>query len=452
MDLLTIKFLFSVVFVLIGSLVFHISALVSGHNIYRDFSIQESTLLSIVAGIVIFLLSPISLIIFPDSNADYAAVLVQILDFEVLFAFFGCAFGLGLIFGCFTILKARWYILHWFRGQSGMKFWIYDYELCWDDFLGSVKREGEVFVQTYDELFKGSLKFSSVRNEPKEIVLDKPKRITGGWEKDIIKSEENVELLFTGSEIKRIIVPERSFKKHFESMGHISQAFYCQVLAVGFFFLSCSTHLTENYMRNLELASLESFYGWLSLIFSVLVICVLCFSVWMAKKDFNNYRSLLGLSPDIIFMALLFLLIAVLFIIFNMQISHIIILNITIFIFIFLLLYIYRIRNWLKRPIKKCFDDIKRDFEDGDLEGGEKLLEEVIQKFYLRLSCNEKGKAHIESIQYEILAECKSSHEVNKIIGMIDELDKLKNERDYLKEEDFNIILVFKSFIEEVKC
>jgi hypothetical protein len=54
MDSSTIQFLFSAVFVLIGSLAFHISALVSGHDIYRDLPTLESTLLSIVAGIVIF--------------------------------------------------------------------------------------------------------------------------------------------------------------------------------------------------------------------------------------------------------------------------------------------------------------------------------------------------------------------------------------------------------------
>ena len=47
-------FLFSGAVVLIGSLAFHISALISGSNIYRDISETESAWLSMVAGIVIF--------------------------------------------------------------------------------------------------------------------------------------------------------------------------------------------------------------------------------------------------------------------------------------------------------------------------------------------------------------------------------------------------------------
>ena len=62
-DIEIIKFLFSVVFILIGSLAFYISALVSGYNIYRSSPVQESTLLSLVMGILVFLLSPVSFFI-----------------------------------------------------------------------------------------------------------------------------------------------------------------------------------------------------------------------------------------------------------------------------------------------------------------------------------------------------------------------------------------------------
>ena len=222
--------------------------------------------MSTVAGIVIFLLSPISFIIFTNTTTCYANILADILKFEVLFAFFGCAFGLGLIFGCVTILKARVNILKWFRYQSGMKFWISFYEFAWDTFLKSVKQRGEVFVQTDKGMFKGLLESYSTKNEPRELVIDKPKIKINGREEEK-EGKENARLLITGSEIKGIIVPERSFRKHYESMGHISQAFYCQILAIGFFFLSCSAYLTENYMQSIDLTSLASFYARLSLFF-----------------------------------------------------------------------------------------------------------------------------------------------------------------------------------------
>jgi hypothetical protein len=545
-----LNILFSIGFVLIGSLAFHISALVSGQDIYRDLPTHESTLLSIVAGIVIFLFSPISFIIFQNPTIDYTYnytynytdILVQILNFEVLLAFFGGAVGLGLIFGCVTILKARVNILDWFRDKSGMEFLIYSYGITWDDFLCSVKHKGEVSVQTDDGLFKGLLRIRSIRKEPKEIVLDKPKIKRYGREKEI-GGEENAKLLITGSKIKTIIVPERSFKKHYESMGHISQAFYCQIIAIGLFFLSYSAYLTKNYMQSIDLTSLASFYDRLSLFFLVTTIFVLSFSVWVAQKDYYNWRSFLVLSPPIAFVPLFLSLLTVLLIIFDMKVSQALI-------FIFAMLFIsplyIRIINWLekhkesilkdifkefskafdnrrlflvlpqskifvgafivlvilfiisitqispvhymnrfiswlailfsifikqispvlpvliviavfsllyiticmclKNPIKVCFDTINEYFE-GDQN--QKLLKEAIQKIYLQLSCNEKSQASISSIENKILEDYTNDEEKEKIKALIEELGKLKKSREYLKEEDFNIILEFKSHIEK---
>lgn len=494
-------FLFSGVFVLIGSLAFHISALISGHNIYRDISETESTWLSMVAGIVIFLISPISFIIFSASTVDYADISVQILDFDVLFAFFGCAVGLGLVFGSVTIVKARVNVLEWFRDKSGMRFWIYSYGVAWDDLLLSVKRHGEVSVQTNEngKEFKGSLKHFSIRNEPKEMVLYNAKCIEADGVEEDIGGEGGADLWIDGSKIKKIIIPERSFKKHFDSMGHISQAFYCIIASIGFCFLSYSAHLTGNYLEILGI-----FYHKLSLSFLVLSIFVLCVSVWVAKKDFDNWRSFLVLSPTIVFVALFFSLLSILLIIFDMEISQALILvfvvlcihlyrpfcikrsnsseklvepekpfwkllqesglamlfcvillillgfilfaqlsPVVIFIFILSLLYL-TISDCLKEPIKKCFNGIENTFTDD-----EKLLKEVVQKFYLRLSCNDKEKAHIKGIQYEILAECKNFHEVEKIGEMVNKLNKLKKRNYYLKNEDFNIILAFRKHIKK---
>jgi hypothetical protein len=454
-----LNFLFSVVFVLIGSLAFHISALVSGENIYRDLPTLEATLLSTVAGIVIFLLSPISFIIFYPT--DYLNISAQILDFWVLLAFFSCAFGLGLIFGCVALLKARLNLLLWFRRQTGMKFKIYTYGFTWDDFLGSVKQKGEVFVQTDAGIFKGLLGITSIRDEPREIVLENSKIKRYGIERDI-EGKENVDILIPESEIKRIIVPERSFKKHHESMQHISQAFYCISLAIGLFFLSCSAYLTENYMPNLELASeslasLMFFYHTLSLFFLVLTILCLGISVWTAKIDFNSWRAFLTLSPDIAFVPLFFLL-AILLIIFSTQILQIlqilqIFILILVLLFIYLLLlfiYIRMIRNWFLRHVEKCFDDIKKDFK-----GYRKLLKEVLQRFYLQLSCNEIDQACISSIKNKILEEYTNDDERDKIKGLIKKLDKLKGylfSVDLIFEDDLNTGIVSKGLKDEFEA
>jgi len=244
MDLSFIHFLFSVVFVLIGSLAFHIAALVSGENIYRDLPTLEATLLSTVAGIVIFSLSPISFIILQPSKTS-TNILVQILDCWVLLAFFGGAVGFGLFFGCVIRLRAGVNILKWFRHKTGMRFGIFSYSITWDEFLNSVKSRGEVFVQTDKDMFKGLLGAHSIKDEQREIYLEKAKIKEYRRVKDIA-GEKDVGLLILGSEIKRIIVPERSFKKHYESMGHIAQAFYIQILAIGFFFLEAVPQLSNN--------------------------------------------------------------------------------------------------------------------------------------------------------------------------------------------------------------
>lgn len=109
------------------------------------------------------------------------------------------------------------------------------------------------------------------------------------------------------------------------------------------------------------------------------------------------------------------------------------------FVVVVSLLYI-TISNWLKKPIKDCSDKIKKRFND------KKLLNEVIQKFYLQLSCNEKYPERT-SIENKILAEYKDTKEKNKVKAMISELDDLKKDKKYLENEDLNIILRIKYYI-----
>jgi len=116
------------------------------------------------------------------------------------------------------------------------------------------------------------------------------------------------------------------------------------------------------------------------------------------------------------------------------------------FVVVFSLLYI-TISNWLKKPIKDCSDEIEEVFKDNP-----KLLKEVIQKFYLQLSCNEKDPAGTcsSSIKNKILAEYKDTDEKYKKVGaMISKLDNLKKDKKYLKNEDLNIILRIKYYTEK---
>ena len=99
----------------------------------------------------------------------------------------------------------------------------------------------------------------------------------------------------------------------------------------------------------------------------------------------------------------------------------------------------------MRKPIKRGFDQIKEAFRDN-----QELLKKVINDFYLQLSCNEKSQASISSIKNKILEDYTNDDEKEKIEGLIKELDELKDCRDYLKEEDYNIILLFKYFIKKI--
>jgi len=445
MDITTIKFLFSVAFILIGSLAFHISACISGHNIYRDLSIQESTLLSIVVGIVIFVLSPISYIIIPNSDVDftYAKMLVDIMNFEVLFSFFGAAFGLGLIFGASIITQLRLNVLMWLRYQFKHEFWIYFYGNVWDDFLSCVQRKGEITVQTDDAIFEGLLGEFSIRDEPRQIVLSECKIIEGDINlKNTIKGKKDVEVLILGSKIKTIIVPESSFYKHFDSMEHISQAIYCIIITIGLLFLSSSAHLTGNYLSNLEsLGALEAFYYISGQIFSVLALIILCISVWVAKKDFDNFRSFLLLCPFITYIAIILSLILIFYILSITQILQLILILPIIGLYIIILYKVIKVYN-IRKYMLKCFCKIKDEFNN------DQLLEIIIKKCCLQISRNKKGRAHIKDIEIELLKKCDYDPELSNLICILDNnLDELKNKWNYLNEEDYNLLLAFEKYI-----
>lgn len=449
MDIITIKFLFSVAFILIGSLTFHISALVSGHNIYRDHSIQESSLLSIVVGIVIFLLSPISYIILPNSNADftYTGVLFNILKFKVLFSFFGAAFGLGLIFGGCTIAQMRSNVLSWFREKSKLRFWIYSYGNVWDDFLSSVQRDGEVTIQTDDAIFEGLLGQFSIKNETRELVLNKCKIIAEDvYKKDMkqsIECNEIVNVLIPGSKIKKIIVPERSFKKHFESMEHISQAFYYIISTIGLLLLSCSAYLTGNYLLK-EFENLEPFYSCFSLVFSSLAFLIPIISVFIAKEDFNNFNSFLMLSPYIAYIAIFLSSIVLFFILFLIQVIQSIETSIILILLSFLITHIflkYKYKN-ANADLNKIFDGIKKDFDD------DRMLEGVIQNCNLQLSCINKEKAHIDAIKKEVIERYDNDVKIAILLKSLDKkLADLKGQWEYLENEDINILFKFEKYL-----
>ena len=57
------ELLFSFVFILIGSFTFHISSIISGTSVFREYPTQFSTLMTLTIGIILFGMSPVSFLL-----------------------------------------------------------------------------------------------------------------------------------------------------------------------------------------------------------------------------------------------------------------------------------------------------------------------------------------------------------------------------------------------------
>ena len=185
-DIASAKTLLSAVFIFIGIVVFYVSSLISGHNIYKDLEFQHSFMVSIAVGFILFFLLPIGFIVFlPElfdptlaSNLNHpdlekTVIAIHRIIFEnALWPFIMAASGLGIVIGCLTLLKARWELLSWLRKKTGLGYYLTSYDFTWDHFLTRVKPHGIIAVQLGDASWvRGHLRNFSVRKEPKQIVL-----------------------------------------------------------------------------------------------------------------------------------------------------------------------------------------------------------------------------------------------------------------------------------------
>lgn len=299
------QLLITIGFVMLGSAVFHISALISGYSIYKEMQTVESTFLSTAVGLVIFLFTPISLVILGISRG--IDIISWILNPNVIGAFLLCSVGLGLIFGHLAMLDARVVLLSWLREISGIPFWISFHGFLWDDLLTSVKKNGEIsiekkedFCSNLSEGIRCKLIAASSKDEKREIEVE---TIDSG-DRYLIPLEK----------MGYIKIPEKSFKKHEEKINHIGQAFCCMMVAMGFFFLAYSGTLSSKFSNTSELTTalnssnisltslpgsyIPEFYEYMKYIFIICSIILLPICVWIARKDFANWDSYFRFCPD----------------------------------------------------------------------------------------------------------------------------------------------------------
>jgi hypothetical protein len=167
------EIVFSGFFILLGSIIFQISAFLSGYNIYKEHNLIESSYLSIVAGILVFLLSPIGHItLCASGDSRVMNYFIELFDKNVIYSFLSCAFGIGLIVGSLIVINARAIIMWFIRDHSRLPFLIYTSSDVWDYIIASIKYNGEIKIATRTlGTLEGFLIASSFRKQPKGLII-----------------------------------------------------------------------------------------------------------------------------------------------------------------------------------------------------------------------------------------------------------------------------------------
>ena len=334
------QILFSAVFVFIGVMVFYVSSLISGHNIYKDLEFQHSFMLSCVVGSVLFLMLPTGFMIFipelfdsalKDDLHNRSKVVISIYNTlfkHALWPFVWAATGLGVVVGCITLLRVRWEILVELRKKAGLSFFILSYSSAWDNFLMRAKKHALIAVELGGGIWiKGHLKNFSIKKEQKQLVLEGYKMTSENnssyaiqkWLEgsgiDCMESLCAGQMLITeADEIKKIVIHSNGLKKHSHALSHSAQAFYCVLLAFGFLLLCISFHLTYDYIILVkdtvgkpDFPFLGNFYRygfWVFVAFSL--FCLASGSV-LLKMDYSSFRVAMILNRAISFLLSFFL-------------------------------------------------------------------------------------------------------------------------------------------------
>lgn len=343
-DLGSAKILLSAVFIFVGIVVFYISSLISGRNIYKDLEFQHSFIVSVTVGFILFFLLPIGFIVFfPElfdpslpltSSANNLKVTILSIHetiFEYAFwPFIMASSGLGIVIGCVTLLKPRWELLSWLRKLTGLGYYLTSYDFTWDHFLARVKPNSMIALQLNDDSWvKGHLQNFSVRKEPKQIVLVNYDIISAPPNDDELREWLEVKVSSDGSTLmdlrfsgqiliteadsmKKIVIQRNALKKHRHELSHAAQSFYCALLSMGLLLLLSSVHCTRDFlltpfppMKTTEFMYLEKFYLTTVLIFSILSVTGLWFSIFLIKKDHQTWSSSFILNPSITLLIIL---------------------------------------------------------------------------------------------------------------------------------------------------
>lgn len=338
------QILFSTIFVLIGSIVFHLSSLVSGYSIFRELPSHLSALGAMVVGLILFLVSPIGFLSFfpecfvsecfvtqdvevPESGQTpqevmgnqsnvtskdrelYQQTFQLYLNFRFFLPFLAAAIGLGLVFGCLTRLYARESFLLWLRRRMHLHFRVYTYQQVWDGLFDSLKQDAQARITTKDKIVEGWVSHYSLRNEPRAIEL-RNYRIRPREEEQrthwILHREQPKDtetnpgsIVITDSNTEMIEVDSNSFNRHYDPMPHRSQSFYTMLAALGFVLLAGSMFCTEDLVSKVGFGKVSSTFLFLTIAFLIIAAIMVVVSLVVYSSDYKPWYAGTLLSPSI---------------------------------------------------------------------------------------------------------------------------------------------------------
>ena len=313
-NMFIIQTLLSTVFILIGYTVFYIAFLISGHDIYRESGSNGSHYSTLLICALLFLIYPIGFItLTPElyisadqlkTTGDKILAIHEIIHHYAFLPFILAAFGLGVAFGCGKILDFRDGLLDWIRRHTLLSFHIITYDLSWDSFLSTLKRDAKVTVglakNNETVTVRGQLNNFSIRSEPASILLANSEL----KELDNNLNKKNGYVLLTEkSGVRFIYAAPHSRKKHHHTLSHSSQAFYYALSAFGMFCICVSIYQTyDSIMYHLDQIKpyhyLAEFYIWLFFIALVIFLINLGSGIYVIQEDYYvNKISPYVLSP-----------------------------------------------------------------------------------------------------------------------------------------------------------
>lgn len=311
------KAILSAIFIFLGAMVFFTASVISGHSIFRESSKEVAMFLSALVGSVLFAFSPISFIILapglfcldsdvaptwlcvaPASFKTWQQMLGQIQQF-LLLPFLLSAIGSGAVIGALEAMGARTLTLNWLRRKTGLGYPILSYETSWDKFLLSLKRGASIRVHrkgvgspATGKAEGGKLRYFSIRDEPKELVIE---------------CEDGYRLI-GAKEIDSIDASREAFNRHMDRLPHHVEAAYLTITMLGLLCLAESAELIREYFVH---GSPQAFHNLIrlyqslshALLASGFLLAAIAYKA--SRQDFRHFSSYVVLCPTIPF-ALLF--------------------------------------------------------------------------------------------------------------------------------------------------